>query len=93
MKNFINRIRTTDKRRLAVLTTAAVAAVALNWGVAKLFGWAIATNPNDYSVSDAGATGYLIGFAFSFAVIDLVRWAGKVLSARFIRKTADTVTD
>lgn len=86
MKRLITRIRTADKRRRAAALGLAVVFGGLNWGFAKLIGLLIDNNPNDYSVSAAATSGYLIGSVVSYAVVDLVRWSYRTVDNRLGRK-------
>lgn len=83
MKNFIARVRKTDRRRIAVTAIVVAVLYGLNWGLAHLIGMAIAHNPNNYGISDAAVAGYFVGFLAAFSLIDLARDAEKYLSARF----------
>lgn len=87
MKRLIDRIRKADRRNLAIALVVVTAFGALNYGLAKLIGLVIDSNPHYVSISDAAANGYLFGFLGAFLIIDWMRRAEKVLRARFGRQT------
>lgn len=88
MNRTIKRLRNTDRRRLAIVITLAVVFGSLNWGLANLFGLIIDSNPDYTGPREAATSGYFIGFLASFAVVDLMRRASKVLNDRFGRRAA-----
>lgn len=87
MKRLITRLRNTDKRRAAITFTLLATFGAANWALSKLIGLLIDSNPNGYSVRDAGTSGYVVGFLASFLFIDLLRRADRVLTDRFAKPT------
>lgn len=78
MKNFIARVRTADKRLLAVNVAIIVALAAANWGVSHLVGLLVSTH-NENSFSEAGRGGYVFGFLMAFVFANAV---GRIVKVR-----------
>jgi len=88
VKQIITRIRNTDRRRLAITAFLVATFGGLNWALSKLAGLVIASNPHNYGVGDAATSGYLLGFAASFAVMSWMKRAAKALDDRFGKQTS-----
>jgi hypothetical protein len=87
VKQLIHRIRTADRRRLAVTGVVLVTFGVLNWGLAHLVGLLIDHNPHGYGTSDAASSGYFMGFLAALAVVDLMRRLHDALIGRFAKQT------
>jgi hypothetical protein len=83
VKRLITRIRNTDRRRLAISVVLVAVFGSLNWGIAKLAGLIVDSNPHYHGVREAATSGYFIGFLSAFLIASLLTRTGRILISHF----------